>query len=110
MGVFDAFISDSGTGFADTGGEMPLYLQQASANAYNGARFWLYCGGEDHEGMTCEGMKRMGPLLEERGAIVDTWRYAPGGHGIFATVKPGSPPSEAITAMYNYIDSLGALP
>ena len=106
MGIFDAFISDSGTGFAETGGEMPDYLQTADADAYSGARFWLYCGGEDHEGQTCEGMKRMGPLLEERGATVTTYRYAPGGHGIFATVQPGDPPSPALTAMYEYIDSL----
>ena len=106
MGVFDAFISDSGTGFAETGGEMPTYLQTAGPDSYSGARFWLYCGGEDHDGMTCEGMKRMGPLLEERGATVDTYRYAPGGHGIFSTVKPGGPPSPALEAMYEYIDSL----
>ncbi len=106
MGVFDAFISDSGTGFAETEGEMPDYLETAGPDAYQGARFWLYCGGEDHDGQTCEGMKRMGPLLEERGATVDTYRYAPGGHGVFSTVKPGGPPSAALEAMLSYIDSL----
>ncbi len=106
MGVFDAFLSDSGTGFAETGGEMPDYLETAGPDAYQGARFWLYCGGKDHEGKTCEGMKRMGPLLEERGATVDTYRYAPGGHGVFATVEPGGPPSPALRAMLAYVDSL----
>lgn len=108
MGVFAAFISDSGTGFAETGSEVPTYLQTAAADAYSGARFWLYCGGEDHDGQTCEDMKRMGPLLEEHGATVTTYRYAPGGHGIFATVQPGSPPSPALTALYEYIDALDA--
>jgi len=108
MGVFSAFISDSGTGFAETGGEVPTYLQEAAPDAYSGARFWLYCGGQDHDGMTCEGMRRMGPLLEEHGATVTTYRYAPGGHGIFSTVRPGGPPSLALNAVFEYIDALGA--
>ncbi|NOZ71439.1 MAG: hypothetical protein GXP38_05920, partial [Chloroflexi bacterium] len=106
MKRFAAFIADSGTEFAETGGEIPDYLQNASADAYNGARYWLYCGGEDHDGMTCEGMKRMGPLLSEHGATVTTYRYETGGHGIFSTVRPGSPPSPALLAMFEYIDTL----
>ncbi len=104
--LFSAFIADSGTEFADTGGGIPAYLQEASANAYDGANFWLYCGGEDHDGQTCEGMKRMEPLLDERGAAVTTYRYASGGHGVFATVHPGGPPSEALNAMLSYINSI----
>ena len=106
MKRFATFIADSGSEFADTGGEVPTYLQTAAPDAYSGARFWLYCGGEDHDGMTCEGMKRMGPLLGEHGATVTTYRYEPGGHGIFATVQPGSPLSPALTALYEYIDAL----
>ncbi len=106
MKRFAAFIADSGTELADTGGAVPDYLQTAASDAYSGARFWLYCGGRDHDGMTCEDMRRIGPLLEERGATVTTYRYEPGGHGIFATVKPGSPPSPALTALFEYIDAL----
>jgi len=91
MKRFAGFIADSGTGFAETGGLLPTFLQNASSNAYQGANFWLYCGGADHDGQTCQDMRRMGPLLEALGATVSTYRYAPGGHGIFATVRPGDP-------------------
>ncbi len=107
MKRFAAFIADSGTDLADTGGEIPAYLQEAAPDAYSGAHFWLYCGGKDHDGQTCDDMQRIGPLLEEHGATVETYRYEPGGHGVFATTRPGEPPGEALDAMYEFIDGLG---
>ena len=106
MQLFSAFLADSGTDLADNNGQVPDYLENAAADAYSGANFWLYCGGNDHDGQTCEDMKRVGPLLEEHGATVDTYRYAPGGHGVFSTVRPGGQPSEALNAMLTYINSV----
>jgi predicted esterase len=108
MNLFSAFIADSGTELAETGGEIPAYLQDAPPDAYSGAPYWLYCGGQDHDGQTCDDMRRLGPVLEEHGATVTTYRYEPGGHGIFSTVQPGGPPSPALNAMFEYIDALEA--
>jgi len=83
-------------------------LQNAPPDAYSGAPYWLYCGGQDHDGQTCDDMRRLGPVIEEHGATVTTYRYEPGGHGIFSTVRPGGPPSPALNAMFEYIDALEA--
>jgi predicted esterase len=105
--VFSAFISDSGTGFAETEGKIPLFLQNAAADAYSGAHFWLYCGGKDHEGRTCEGMERMKPIILDHGGTVDAlYKYPPGGHGILPTGRPEKP-GEALTALFDYIDAIG---
>jgi len=104
--LFSAFIADSGTGLAETGGELPKLLAAAPPDAYAGATFWLYCGGRDHGGKTCGDMRILGPWLEEHGATVVTYRYEPGGHGIFSTVRPGEPPSPALTALLAFIGSL----
>ena len=60
----------------------------------------------DHGGKTCGDMRILGPWLEEHGATVVTYRYEPGGHGIFSTVRPGEPPSPALTALLAFIGSL----
>ena len=108
MRRFAAFIADSGTGLADSGGEIPDYLLGASSDAYGGVNFWLYCGGQDAEGRTCEDMLKMGPWLEEHGATVTTYHYEPGGHAIFLSARSDGSPSEALTAMFEYIASINA--
>ncbi len=45
MKRFAAFIADSGTELAETGGEVPAYLQNAPPDVYSGAPYWLYCVG-----------------------------------------------------------------
>ena len=131
MKAFSAFISDSGTGFPETYGRTPQYLQNAAVDAYSGAHFWLYCGGRDHDGQTCDDMKRMRQLLLAHGGTVDDLYINPiGGHGIFITGKPGHPgraskaplyhyqyrrllpgelghPGQALKALFDYIDAIG---
>ncbi len=106
MRAFSAFIADSGTAFAETGGELPQFILDAGPNAYDGARFWLYCGGADHDGQTCFDMEDMNVLILDRGAVVDDFYVNPlGGHGIFAGHTPGAP-GPALTAMFDYIDGI----
>lgn len=50
----------------------------------------------------------MGAWLREHGAEAIAYRYGPGGHGIFSTVRPGEPPSPALSPMLAFIDSLTA--
>jgi hypothetical protein len=108
MKTFSAFISDSGTGFAETGGQIPAYLRDAPPDAYSGARFWLYCGERDHRGQTCRDMERIKPLIINHGGTVDAlYRNPTGGHGIFTTGRPGNP-GPALTALFDYIDTLGS--
>lgn len=104
MGAFASFISDSGGGFADTGGEIPGYIQNAPANAYQGAHFWLYCGGADHNGRTCQDMDRMEKIVPTLDGVVDElYKFDPGGHGIFNSGQK----SPALEAMFEYILGLG---
>jgi hypothetical protein len=103
--LFSTFISDSGTGLAEHKGQMPPMLQAAAPDAYSGARFWLYCGEQDHEGQTCRGMTKMEQFIPAHGGTVDAfYKYPPGGHGIFNTVKPNGP-GKALTALFEYIDT-----
>jgi len=104
--TFATFISDSGTGFAETGGEIPPFLEDAPPDAYSGARFWLYCGEQDHEGQTCIDMERMAQIiLDLNGTIDDFYTNPTGGHGIFLTGEPGDP-GPALTALFDYIDTI----
>lgn len=107
MQTFAAFISDSGTVFAENEGRLSAFLQNAEPDAYSGARFWLYCGGRDHGGQTCRGMERKQHFVLAHGGIVDEFYQHPtGGHGIFITATPQGP-GAALTALFDYIDALG---
>ncbi len=108
LGAFAAFISDSGGGFAETNGEIPGYIQNAPTDAYLGAHFWLYCGGKDHNGRTCQDMERMEKIIPTLGGVVDElYQFDPGGHGIFITAEKGnkSPP---LQALFEYLQRLAA--
>ncbi len=108
MGFFSSFISDSGGGFAETGGEIPGYIQNAPADAYQGAHFWLYCGGKDHNGRTCQDMDRMEKIIPTLSGTVDElYKYDPGGHGIFITAENGGK-SPALQALIEYIQGIKA--
>jgi hypothetical protein len=110
MKAFSTFISDSGTGFAETGGEIPPYLRDAPPDAYSGAHFWLYCGERDHGGQTCRDMERIKPLIIGHGGTVDAlYRNPTGGHGIFTTGRPGNP-GPALRALFDYIDGIDLAP
>jgi predicted esterase len=106
MKAFSAFISDSGTVFPEYQGNFSPFLQDVEADAYNGAHFWLYCGGNDHRGRTCQGLKKMQRFVLAHGGTVDEfYKYPPGGHGIFITGRPQRP-GRALTALFDYIDKL----
>jgi predicted esterase len=105
--AFSTFVSDSGTVFAENQGRLSPALQNAPADAYNGARFWLYCGGKDHNGQTCNGMERMKQFVLAHGGAVDDFHKNPtGGHGIFTTGNPRNP-GQSLTALFDYIDAIG---
>lgn len=105
--AFSAFIADSGTVFPENDGRLSVLLQNAAPDAYRGARFWLYCGGRDHGGQTCQGMEKKQHFVLAHGGIVDEfYQYPPGGHGIFITATPQSS-GPALIALFDYIDSLG---
>lgn len=107
MQAFSAFISDSGTPFPETNGRIPPCLKNITADAYRGAHFWLYCGGRDHGGQTCNGMKKMSKFIVSHGAAIDDFHQNPvGGHGILSTGSPGHP-GQSLTALFDYIDTLG---
>ena len=106
MHAFSAFIADSGTVFPEYRGRLSPYLQQISHDGYNGARFWLYCGGRDHRGRTCGGLARMsGFVRNHQGTVDELYRHPPGGHGIFLTggLRRRSRPLETL---FSYINSL----
>ncbi len=106
--LFSAFIADSGAGFVMSGGREPAFIHDGGPDLFGGAHFWLYCGGFDHEGRTCEGMERMQPLLEQHGAVVDElYTYPQGGHGILPTTQGGRP-SRALLDFFEYVDGVGA--
>jgi len=110
MHAFSSFICDSGTGFAESNGEIPPYLRDAAPDALNGARFWLYCGERDHDGQSCRDMEKLQPLLLAHGATVDDlYRNPTGGHGILLTGEPGNP-GPALTALFDYIDAIELVP
>ena len=104
MRAFAAFISDSGSSLAAGDGQPPDYVLNSSSDAYNGVHFWLYCGAQDHDGMTCEGMDKMAELLPMHGATVELFQYQEGGHGIFIRGRDEAT-TPAIEAMLEYIDS-----
>lgn len=106
MRAFSAFIADSGAVFAEYRGRLSPYLERLGLDAYDGARFWLYCGGRDHEGRTCRGIEKISWFIRRHGAVVDAvYRHPPGGHGIFLTggVHRRSKPLEAL---FSYINRL----
>ena len=106
MKAFASFIADSGTGFAESGGAIPPYLENAPPGAYSGAHFWLYCGELDHGGQTCTDMDRLAPIIRGLDGTVDAlYKNPTGGHGIFIT-EPGESPTGAQLALFDYIDSL----
>ncbi|MBW2305128.1 MAG: hypothetical protein JRF57_15615 [Deltaproteobacteria bacterium] len=107
MKAFSAFISDSGAVFAEYQGQLSPFLQHLGPSAYRGAHFWLYCGGKDHGGRTCRGMKRMAHFVRAHGGTVDRfYTHPPGGHGIFITGRPQRL-GGALTALFDYINQLG---
>ena len=71
MGVFAAFIADSGTSFAENQGRISAFLRGLPLNAYKGGRFWLYSGTGDHEGRTCNDMRKMKRFIIAHGGKVD---------------------------------------
>ncbi len=108
--LFAAFVADSGAGFVLSEGRDPAFIHDGDPDLFGGAHFWLYCGGHDHEGRTCEGMERMQPLLEAHGAVVDAlYTYPEGGHGILPTFNNGRP-SRALRDFFTYLDNVGATP
>ena len=110
MKTFAAFVADSGTGFAESGGEIPPYLQNAPPGAYSGAHFWLYCGELDHGGQTCTDMDRLAPIIHDLSGTVDAlYKNPSGGHGIFIT-QPEEAPTAAQLALFDYLDGLEPLP
>jgi hypothetical protein len=105
MRAFSAFISDSGTPFPETHGKIPSSLQNIANNGYHGAHFWLYCGGRDHDGQTCNGMKKMSQFILAHGATMDKFYQNPvGGHGILNTGIPRNQ-GQSLTALFDYIDT-----
>jgi len=105
--LFAAFIADSGTVFPEYRGRLSPRLARLDADGYEGARFWLYCGGRDHRGRTCRGLGRMARFVEDHGGVVDAlYRHPPGGHGIFITGGPRRY-SPALGALFRYIDGIG---
>ncbi len=109
MKTFASFVADSGTGFAETGGEIPSYLQNAPPGALSGAHFWLYCGELDHGGQTCTDMDRLAPIIHDLGGTVDAlYKNLSGGHGIFTT-PPEHSPTAAQLALFDYLDALEPL-
>ena len=103
---FAGFVADSGTPFPEHRGRLGPMRNALGARGYDGARFWLYCGGRDHGGRTCRGMARMADFVRSHGGRVDAfYRYPQGGHGIFLTGGPRrhSPP---LTALFRWIESL----
>ena len=107
MKAFSAFIADSGAVFAEYRGRLSPLLQGLAPDAYQGARFWLYCGGRDHGGRTCRGMRRIARFVQTHGGTVDRlYVHPPGGHGIFITGRPQRL-GGALTALFDYINQLG---
>jgi predicted esterase len=105
--AFSTFISDSGTVFPENQGRLSSSLQNAATDAYSGTRFWLYCGGRDHNGRTCNGMDKMRQFVLDHGGTVDEFHKNPtGGHGIFITGNPRNP-GQSLTALFDYIDKIG---
>lgn len=107
LGLFSSFIADSGgpgpTGSANI---VPDYIRNAPPDAYEGARFWLYCGMRDNDGQRCEDIEWMMGLLIEHGATIDRFYVDPrGGHGILLTVHDAHP-SPALDELLDYIDSI----
>ena len=106
MHIFSAFIADSGTSLAENKGRLPQFLRNLSPDAYNGARFWLYTGSRDHGGRTVIGMGKMKKfIINHGGKIDDLFIYDTNLHGIFITGGPQKE-SEALTALFRYIDSI----
>ncbi|HHH41844.1 MAG TPA: hypothetical protein ENK56_07545, partial [Chloroflexi bacterium] len=105
--LFSAFIADSGgTGPTGTGDTPPGYLRDAPQDAYHGARFWLYCGMEDEDGVRCDDMEKARQIIQAHGAIVDELYVNPtGGHGIFIRGRDEAT-TPAIEAMLAYIDAI----
>ncbi len=105
--LFSAFIADSGgTGPTGTGDTPPGYLKDAPQDAYHGARFWLYCGMKDEDGVRCDDMEKAQQLIQAHGAVVDELYVDPtGGHGIFIRGRDEAT-TPAIEAMLAYIDAI----
>ena len=106
MRAFAAFIADSGTSLAENRGELSPFLRKLSRNAYNGVRFWLYCGAGDHGGRTCIGMRKMRMFIMAHGGKVDDlFIYETNRHGILITGGPRRK-SRALNALFSYINSI----
>ena len=106
--LFEAFISDSGTPFADVpGGGDPDCWDGADDPDYNGARFWLFCGTEDSDGQTCRDQDRANNQVSAHNGVVDRFYEEAGrGHGVFnGTDHNPQSPTEAQTVMFDYVDS-----
>ena len=104
--AFSAYVIDSGSGFSAYDGDIPPYIEDAPADAYAGGHFWLYCGEQDSAGATCGLMEKLAPLIPLHGGAVDDFYVNPeGGHGILLSGEPGEP-GEAMTALFDYIDTL----
>ena len=106
MRAFSAFIADSGTTMAENHGQISPMLRQLSPSAYQGARFWLYCATGDHDGRTCQGMRRMREFITSHGGLVDDLcMFESNKHGLLITGGPRKS-SSALNRLFSYIAHL----
>jgi len=107
--AFSAFISDSGA-WPPNGQMYPTLrevVEQDDRDAFGGARFWMYCGEQDydHGYCMCVEMENAEQFVTDYGGTVDRLYEDPNGtHGIFTDQQPDDP-SDAILALFDYIDS-----
>jgi hypothetical protein len=103
--LFTATGNNSGS-WPPTGPMVPINEQiQASGEttAYNGARFWMYCGALDlvQGWQMCDGMRNARTWITTYGGHVERLFEDPaGGHGGLAKN------AEAVGAMFSYFESL----
>ncbi len=111
--LFSAFVADSGAWSAE--GPLPDTLQEVVQNdrynAFDDARFWLYCGQNDmtetgvDNATMCEVMDNARDFVVSYGGNIDRFFVAEqGAHGMFSDRTPQTP-GKALEELFNYIDS-----
>jgi len=111
--TFTAFLADSGAWSADELGPPTVTCVRDAGltQAYAGAHFWAYCGGQDNTTGTfsptmCENQINATQFVEEHGGTIDQLVQSPtGGHGLFPPDLDPEDPTNEVLEFFQYIES-----